>query len=223
MSKEKLLKPAEYAEMVGISRQSVYTKIKRGLIPSKRIDGKLYVIVKEEDDVSSNMQESKQESENTQREDFQQESYSNSESATNLTDLIKAKDETISILKETIADLKESNQMITTTLRSEVELLKDAFNEMKKIYTLQIEHTKEQYQNLDSFDDDIIDIVEVEDIKDEWIDLDSIILKYKIKSKKVAKMTKKIKKLYKSGNRDIKYEDGLYYIKDISIVKKYIK
>ena len=219
MSKEKLLKPAEYAEMVGISRQSVYMKIKRGLIPSKRIDGKLYVIVKEEDEVSSDMQES----ENTQKEDFQQESYLNSESVTNLTDLIKAKDETISILKETIADLKESNQMITTTLRSEVELLKDAFNEMKKIYTLQIEHTKEQYQNLDSFGDDIIDTVEVEDIKDEWIDLDSIILKYKIKSKKVAKMTKKIKKLYKSGNRDIKYEDGLYYIKDISIVKKYIK
>ena len=219
MAQEKLLKPAEYAEMVGISRQSVYMKIKRGLIPSKRIDGKLYVIVKEEDEVSNSMQES----ENRETENLQQESYSNSESTTNLTDLIKAKDETISILKETIADLKESNHMITTTLRSEVELLKDAFNEMKKIYTLQIEHTKEQYQNLAPFDDDIIDIVEVEDIKDEWIDLDSIILKYKIKSKKVAKMSKKIKKLYKSGNRDIKYEDGLYYIKDISIVKKYIK
>ena len=171
MAQEKLLKPAEYAEMVGISRQSVYMKIKRGLIPSKRIDGKLYVIVKEEDEVSNSMQES----ENRETENLQQESYSNSESTTNLTDLIKAKDETISILKETIADLKESNHMITTTLRSEVELLKDAFNEMKKIYTLQIEHTKEQYQNLAPFDDDIIDTVEVEDIKDEWIDLDSII------------------------------------------------
>lgn len=114
---EKLLKPSEYAKRLGISRQAVYAKIKKGLLPTKQVDGKLYVVSKEVND-------------KTKRSDATQE------------DLLAAKEETIRILKQTIEDLKASNKEIATTLRGEIELLKEAFNEMRRLYSerLQLHH-----------------------------------------------------------------------------------
>ena len=42
---EKLMKPAEYAKELGISRQAVYAKIKRGILTAKNVDGKLYIVI----------------------------------------------------------------------------------------------------------------------------------------------------------------------------------
>ena len=42
---EKLMKPAEYAQELGISRQAVYAKIKRGILKAKNVEGKLYIVI----------------------------------------------------------------------------------------------------------------------------------------------------------------------------------
>ena len=42
---EKLMKPAEYAKELGISRQAVYAKIKRGILTAKNVEGKLHIVV----------------------------------------------------------------------------------------------------------------------------------------------------------------------------------
>ena len=42
---EKLMKPAEYAQELGISRQAVYAKIKRGILTAKNVEGKLYIVI----------------------------------------------------------------------------------------------------------------------------------------------------------------------------------
>jgi polyhydroxyalkanoate synthesis regulator phasin len=114
----RLIKPAEYAKESGISRQAVYAKIKKGLLRAKKIDGQMFIELDSSVDISSKEQNSKVASK----------------------DLIEAKDETIRVLKETIADLKSTNNLIVGTLKSEVELLKEAFNEMQLLYRTQIEH-----------------------------------------------------------------------------------
>ena len=114
----RLIKPAEYAKECGISRQAVYAKIKKGLLKAKKVDGQIFI------ELDSSV-------------DIQTKSDTNLNIASK--DLIASKDETIKVLKETIADLKETNNLIVGTLKSEVELLKEAFNEMKLIYRTQIE------------------------------------------------------------------------------------
>jgi predicted DNA-binding protein YlxM (UPF0122 family) len=42
---ETLMKPAEYAKELGISRQAVYAKIKKGILTAKEVEGKLYIVV----------------------------------------------------------------------------------------------------------------------------------------------------------------------------------
>ena len=39
------MKPVEYAQELGISRQAVYAKIKRGILRAKNVEGKLYIVV----------------------------------------------------------------------------------------------------------------------------------------------------------------------------------
>ncbi len=212
---EKLLKPADYAKMRGISRQAVYMKIKKGAIPSKRIDGKLYVVV--EDSINKEeidervLEETIDDIDNS---DLTADRLSSRDSYEGYLELIRAKDETISILKETIADLKESNRMITTTLKSEVELLKESFYEMKKLYTLQIEHITGKDMG-DDTDSDTIDIEDIETINEPiWISLDEWLTTQKVSDKKSKKIYKRVKKLYKKGSVDIKLEDGQYYIRE---------
>ncbi len=120
----RLIKPSEYAKECGISRQAVYVKIKKGLLRSKKVDGQIFIELDDSVDISKNKQEATLKAEHAQK------------------DLITAKDETIKILKETIADLKETNNLIVGTLKSEVDLLKSAFGEMQQLYRTQIEHLK---------------------------------------------------------------------------------
>ncbi len=121
---ENLIKPVDYAAKMGISRQAVYAKIKKGLLPSKNVGGKIYVVMEEK----------------AAAENVPVGSAGTETGGENVGRLLAAKEETIAVLKETIRDLKETNQMITSTLRSEVELLKEAFGEMKTLYAAQIEH-----------------------------------------------------------------------------------
>jgi len=149
----KLVKPSEYAKQCGISRQAVYAKIKKGLLKSKKVEGQIFI----ELDSSVNLASVKKSSNNTLQQSI------------DTKELIKAKDETISILKNTIEDLKATNNLIVGTLKGEVELLKEAFGEMQLLYRTQIEHLKvktppklEQINPID--ENDFIDIKELSNI-----------------------------------------------------------
>jgi len=104
----KLMKPSEYAMQEGISRQAVYAKIKKGTLEAKTIDGKMYIVVEE----VSNEKELEKIEENT------------AGHLVDVKELLSSKDQTISILQESLSDLKHTNTEINTTLRGEIELLK---------------------------------------------------------------------------------------------------
>lgn len=126
---EKLMKPAEYAKELSISRQAVYAKIKRGILTAKNVDGKLYIMVDKE--ASEEKAPAVPESKKTTA--TKPASSPSEEPRTDYKALLEAKDETIAVLKETVKDLKESNKQISTTLRGEVDLLKEAFHEMRTL------------------------------------------------------------------------------------------
>jgi predicted site-specific integrase-resolvase len=200
---EKLMKPSEYAKELGISRQAVYAKIKRGILKSKDVDGKLYIVVEHSTSKAKNSTSKPKSSKPTVTQ--------SSKIDINYEELLKAKDETISVLKETISDLKESNKEISTTLRSEIDLLKEAFYEMRTLYTNQLE-----YQN-SSQDIEHIEILQEETPKStsEWIGFKKFVKIYDIKAKKVDKLKKRFKKLYKNGDMRFDMIDDKFKI-DIS-------
>jgi hypothetical protein len=120
--------------------------------------------------------------------------------------LLKAKDETISVLKGTVKDLKKSNKQITTTLRGEIDLLKEAFYEMRTLYVHQLEHKKSQEP------EEAIDIITEDEVMPEktpgtqgqWIGVKKFFKQYKItKEKAQAKIMKRLKKAYKQGDERI--------------------
>jgi len=116
----RLIKPSEYAKQSGISRQAVYAKIKKGLLKSKKVDGQIFIELDSSVNISSKRDEPIHKMAHK--------------------DLLEAKDETIKILKDTIEDLKATNNLIVGTLKGEVDLLKEAFGEMQQLYRTQIEH-----------------------------------------------------------------------------------
>lgn len=193
---EKLIKPAEYAQELGISRQAVYAKIKRGILPSKNVDGKLYIVV----DNTETFKEASQEA--PQKETTGPSSKTSpKEEIQDYKALLKAKDETISVLKDTVSDLKESNKQISTTLRGEVDLLKDAFYEMRTLYVQQLEYKKNQENN---------DVIEVDtEASSEWIGLKKFFKQQEIvKEKQKQKLIKRLKKAMKNGDARLKTFDG---------------
>ena len=197
------MKPTEYAEELGISRQAVYAKIKKGILSSKTIDGKLYIVIDsktlEKESVSKSYP-SKKETESIQ--DYKA--------------LLVAKDETITVLKETVVDLKESNKQISTTLKSEIDLLKEAFHEMRTLYIHQLEQKKPQEMIA-------VEADEADEVSIQWIGLKKFFKQEKIlKEKQQNKIVKRLKKAYKQGdermmkiegklklNADKSYEDML--------------
>ena len=189
-SMEKLMKPAEYAKELGISRQAVYAKIKRGILTSKNVEGKLYIVV----DKVEKKEATKRQTTRTLKEE--------KEVAHDYKALLQAKDETIAVLKETVVDLKESNKQISTTLRGEIDLLKDAFHEMRTLYVRQLEHKSTP-------DEDAIEVHTEEDIQ--WIGLKKFFkLEGISKEKAKEKATKRLKKAFKSGDeRFMKIEGKL--------------
>ena len=186
----KLIKPSEYAKQSGISRQAVYAKIKKGLLKAKKVDGQIFI----ELDKSVNIQ-SRDGSDMVAPKQAHK-------------DLISAKDETIKVLKETIDDLKETNRLIVGTLKSEVDLLKEAFGEMQQLYRTQIENlqikvpTQIEHKKSPIDENSFVDIKELSKIlglgKDE---------RKKFKKAAIA--------MQKSGDfRFVEVEDEIFALKD---------
>ena len=185
------MKPAEYAQELGISRQAVYAKIKRGILTSKSVEGKLYIVV---DNVAVAKKETVPTAKTTTAKTSVETSTKKDYKA-----LLQAKDETISVLKETVVDLKESNKQISTTLRGEIDLLKDAFYEMRTLYKNQLEHKKPQEN------EDAIDVDTEEETQEEWISIKKFLKLEGIdKAKRQEKIKKRLIKAYKKGDVRVK-------------------
>lgn len=202
---EKLMKPAEYAQEIGISRQAVYAKIKRGILATKNVEGKLYIAVDTlpKEEVTKVVAESITETKATPIAKIPP-----SASKTEVKDykaLLKAKDETISVLKSTVKDLKKSNKQISTTLRGEIDLLKDAFHEMRTLYVHQLEHKNVQGATIDVVSED--ESVELEE--ERWIGVKKFFKHQHIATEKQEeKITKLLRKAYKSGDERFRKVDG---------------
>ncbi len=163
----KLVKPSDYARQTGLSRQAIYAQIKNDALPSQKKDGRLYVVTQEAEESETDPQ--------------------------TLQQIIDSKNETIEVLQKNIADLQRSNQDVIAVMKNEIELLKQAFVEMKRIYS--DTHTPQA-------------LVHASDKK--WLSLKQYCKKYD--QKKSDKFVKKVKKLYKKDDARVKKEDGDYYI-----------
>lgn len=205
---EKLMKPAEYAQELGISRQAVYAKIKRGILTAKNVEGKLYIVIDKESKEKTTTP-LKETSENPKSAPSSKVNRSESQSEVkNYKALLDAKDETISVLKDTVKDLKKSNKQISTTLKGEIDLIKEAFHEMRALYMHQLEYQNgEKVEAIEVTSDE--DTVEVEE--ERWIGIKKFFKQYKIRKEKLQeKIEKRLKKAYKSGDeRVMKVEDKL--------------
>jgi predicted DNA-binding protein YlxM (UPF0122 family) len=163
----KLVKPSEYAKETGLSRQAIYAQIKSNSINAKKVNGRLYVVVQEDEKPST-----------TQDDDMQR-----------LKELIASKNETIKVLHNAIDDLKHSNEGVIKTLQSEIELLKQAFAEMRGVYKEAIAYKPQ---------------------KQEYIGLKKYCKNNGIKLTK--EFTKQVKKMYKNGDKRIKKEKDKFYV-----------
>ena len=191
---EKLMKPAEYAQELGISRQAVYAKIKRGILKAKNVEGKLYIVVDKE--TGSPMQKSAK----TATTKPQPTSKTVQTEKKDYKALLAAKDETISVLKGTVKDLKKSNKQISTTLKGEIDLLKEAFHEMRSLYVLQLEQKKSPQE--------VIEVEEETEIEN-WIGLKKFFKQHNItKEKHQTKIIKRLNKAFKKNDERLMNVDG---------------
>jgi len=198
----KLIKPIEYATSQGISRQAVYAKIKKGTLDSKTVDGKMYIVV---DEV-----ETKEEKKNELEEEIPAH-------LVNVKELLTSKDQTISVLKESISDLKHTNTEINTTLRGEIELLKQVFTEMRNLYVKQVDYMvvdkqKELAQEASS-PIEAISLKGQDNDEECWITLDEFFERCDIsKEKRQAKVLKRLRKAFMKNDERIKMEDDMIYL-----------
>ena len=201
----KLVKPIEYANEFGISRQAVYAKIKKGILNAKTINGKIYIILDKDLEILP------QEEETDNREKI-------NPHLIDVKELLNSKEETISVLKESISDLKQTNTEINTTLRGEIELLKQVFTEMRNLYVKQIDYMsiekslevenstflKEEENQED------LDISKEEEC---WITIDAFFERFNItKDKKKRKLLKRLEKAYKKDDTRVKKSKGILLI-----------
>jgi flagellar biosynthesis GTPase FlhF len=203
-----LIKPADYAAQRGISRQAVYAKIKKGILTSRNIGGKIFVVLDDKAEVNESATTT-----TSQRQNHHHKTDNQGQEK-----LLAAKDETITILRETITDLKETNKMITSTLRGEVDLLKEAFSEMKMLYGLQLEHKMEPMDE-QTIEADTVEaeparepeeeITEEPETQAEWIELSDFYALHDIKkAKKQKKIEKHLKKRLKKGDPRVDHSNG---------------
>jgi len=218
---EKLMKPAEYAQELGISRQAVYAKIKRGILTAKNVEGKLYIVVDKEskEEATSVPKETTVKSKSTPSPKVNTSESKNE--VKNYKALLEAKDETISVLKGTVKDLKKSNKQISTTLKGEIDLIKEAFHEMRALYMHQLEYqkpVKEEAIEVNSEEDTVE--VEVE----QWIGLKKFFKQHDItKEKQQEKVIKRLNKAFKSGDERFVMEGKKLKINKNSSYKDIIK
>ena len=197
----KLVKPIEYATSQGISRQAVYAKIKKGTLESKTVDGKMYIVVDEVE--NKNDKKVKQEELTPHLVDVKE--------------LLSSKEQTISILKESISDLKHTNTEINTTLRGEIELLKQVFTEMRNLYVKQVDYMvidkKRELENQSAPIEAISLKESSEEEEDCWITLDEFFIRCKItKEKRKIKVVKRLRKAFMKNDERIKMEDDDIYL-----------
>jgi len=203
----KLVKPTEYAKSQGISRQAVYAKIKKGILTSKTVDGKIYIVLEKElQNILEQQILSEKDVEDT---------------ASHLVDvkeLLSSKEQTIAILKESISDLKQTNTEINTTLRGEIELLKQVFTEMRSLYVKQVDYmSSEKHLKLENrYTKEEIASVEEAKVDEEeecWITLEEFFDRSNIhKEKKRLKLEKRLTKAFKKGDSRIKMEHSRIYL-----------
>jgi len=194
-----LVKPIEYANTLGISRQAVYAKIKKGLLNSKTIDGKIYVVLDTELPIVPIVDEPNTED--------------NKPHLINVKELLSSKEETISVLKESISDLKQTNTEINTTLRGEIELLKQVFTEMRNLYVKQVDYmSTEKHFELENR----AYLKEEESVVKEdecWITISEFFKRSNVtKEKKKKKVAKRLEKIYKKEDRRVKKENGILFV-----------
>ena len=196
----KLVKPIDYASSKGISRQAVYVKIKKGTLNSKTVDGKMYVIVDEENP----------------KEEKKKETLENiSPHLINVKELLSSKDQTISVLKESISDLKHTNTEINITLRGEIELLKQVFTEMRNLYVKQVEYmVTEKKKELETASGSVEPLSLTKNKEDDcWITLEEFFVRSKIsKEKRKVKVVKRLRKAFMKNDERIKMEDDIIYL-----------
>jgi predicted DNA-binding protein YlxM (UPF0122 family) len=196
---EKLMKPVEYAEELGISRQAVYAKIKRGILKAKNVEGKLYIVV-DKDEKPNNPQK-----ENSVTSKPNPTPQTSNTEIKEYKSLLAAKDETISVLKGTVKDLKKSNKQISTTLKGEIDLLKEAFHEMRSLYMLQLEQKKQGAQELIEVEEE----TEHSSEEENWISLKKFFKRYKInKGKQQEKVVKRLSKAFKKDDTRLVNREG---------------
>lgn len=200
-----MVKPTDYAKEKSISRQAVYAKIKKGLLDSKTVDGKIYIILDEEI-LSSKTDE-----------------LTKTSNVLNISELLTSKEETISVLKESIKDLKHTNTEINTTLRGEIELLKQVFTEMRNLYVKQVDYMSEhklvQLSQVNQPDKPMEE--NIKDKKEEkshepsdcWVDIETFLDRANIeKSKKRKKIKRAFLKAYQNNDPRIKIESETLFI-----------
>lgn len=204
---EKLMKPAEYAQEIGISRQAVYAKIKRGILTAKNVEGKLYIVV-DKTAAKEAMPATKETGAKSKAASSAKiETFIPKETGPDYKALLHAKDETISVLKGKVKDLKKSNKQITSTLKGEIDLLKEAFYEMRTMYVHQLEQKRSQEEAIEVISEEENNEAVVEN----WIGIKKFFKQNKItKEKEQNKMMKRLKKAYRSGDaRIMEVEDKL--------------
>ena len=192
----RLIKPTEYAKEQNISRQAVYAKIKKGLLESKTVDGKIYIILEDKSIPTT---------QTTPNIDI------------NINELLNSKEETISVLKESIKDLKHTNTEINTTLRGEIELLKQVFTEMRNLYVKQVdymgEHKLVQLNNSSKPINHQTDKNRKNNLSDCWVDIETFLDRANIKkSKKRKKIKKRFLKAYQENDLRIRIENDTLFI-----------
>ncbi|SFV90524.1 hypothetical protein MNB_SV-4-849 [hydrothermal vent metagenome] len=208
---EKLMKPAEYAKELGISRQAVYAKIKRGILTAKDVEGKLYIVVDTDEVEPKNDAPKAAEPAKHQTKPV---ALKPSQSAETIPQkdyeaLLAAKDETIAVLKGTLKDLKKSNKQITTTLRGEIDLLKEAFHEMRTLYVQQIEQ-KSAPEAIDIMTEEVM---EVQENIPNWAGMKKLFKALNVKKQKEKeKVLKQVKKAWKSGDTRVMKQEGKFKV-----------
>ena len=201
----RLVKPTEYANELGISRQAVYAKIKKGLLMSKTVDGKIYIILENESSIQSNKEKV---------------TSPLDESTSHLIDvkeLLTSKEQTIDVLKESITDLKQTNTEINTTLRGEIELLKQVFTEMRNLYVKQVDYmsTEKRLELENKYTKEEIVLAQEfpNDEEECWITLEEFFARSNIvKEKRKLKIVKRLKKAFLKLDTRIKIEEDEIYL-----------
>ncbi|AXH13642.1 helix-turn-helix domain-containing protein [Malaciobacter mytili] len=133
---ERLVTTSQAAQILGLSLQGVHYRIKNNQLKSIKKSGKTYVYISEHVQDKSNIDEKPVE-------------------IIEIREIIKVKDEQISLLKKNIKWMKhqytseikrlEKNQKrIIEVFNREIQLLQSAFNEMRSIYKPQIQISSQE-------------------------------------------------------------------------------